>query len=77
MQRTIISLQEQDNAWLAMQAKKLNITKTALIREALAEYRKHHSKENANSLLGMLAQTQGIAQFKDGLDYQNELRDEW
>lgn len=77
MHRTIVSLLDRDNLWVTAQAKKQKISKTELIRRAVSEYRKKHSKLSQTNLEDSLSKTSGMTQFEDGVEYQEQLRSQW
>lgn len=77
MQRTVISISDQDNKWLDQQAKLRKISKTELVRQAIKSYKSLQGVDQALSFAALLEKTSGILKVKDGLEYQQTLRDEW
>jgi hypothetical protein len=75
MVRTIISLDEDDKAWLDARARALGVPMTALIRTAVRMLRSQPAGEPTTAEL--IDQTRGVWREGDGLDYQERLRDEW
>ena len=77
MQRTVISISEQDNQWLNRQAKLQKVAKTELVRQAIRSYKESQHVGQELSLASLLEKTSGILNIKDGLEYQKKLRNEW
>ncbi len=77
MQRTVISISDQDNKWLNQQAKLRKISKTELVRQAIKSYKSSQGVDQELSFAALLEKTSGILKVKDGLEYQQMLRDEW
>jgi hypothetical protein len=76
MVRTIISITEEDKAWLDRRAHQEGVTMTELVRRSIGLYRE--TAEPATSeFTAVLAQTVGLWQGVEGLTYQDELREEW
>jgi hypothetical protein len=75
MVRTIISLDEDDKAWLDEQARREGVPMTELIRRAVRLLRAAPAGEITTEEL--LEVTRGLWQHGDGLDHQERLRDEW
>jgi hypothetical protein len=76
MVRTVISLDEEDKAWLDRQAARRRVPMTRLIREAVRLLRRHEGASRP-STDDLLSRTQGIWRRGDGLRWQRRLRDEW
>lgn len=76
MVRTLISLEDDDKAWLDLKAAEEKVSRAELIRRAVRMYRKA-SEIQARSFRRVLAETSGIWKGEDGLAYQLRLRDEW
>lgn len=75
MIRTLISLDEQDKAWLDRRARETGQPMTALVRDAVALYRaQSRSTGDAGTLL---ERTRGLWKQGDGLAWQRTLRAEW
>ena len=70
--RTVISLKEDDKAWLDRRAKEEGTTMTELVRRAVALFRKTDPP-----FLALIEETRGIWTAGDGLSYQERLRGEW
>ena len=77
MQRTVISISDQDNKWLDQQAKLRKISKTELVRQAIKSYKLSQGVDQTLSFAALLEKTSGILKVKDGVEYQQTLRDEW
>ncbi len=77
MQRTIISISDQDNKWLNQQAKLRKISKTELVRRAIKSYQELQNVNQELNFAALLEKTSGLLKIKDGLEYQQMLRDEW
>ncbi|MEP7354648.1 MAG: CopG family transcriptional regulator [Acidobacteriota bacterium] len=73
MTRMILSLEEQDKAWLERQAKSLNVSMAEVVRVAVRRMRDAEDK----SMAEVLKATRGIWKNGDGLKYQQKLRSEW
>lgn len=76
MVRTVISLDEDDKAWLDARAKEEGVPMTELIRRAVRLLRQRGASE-ADVTEALLDRTRGIARLGDGLEVQRRLRDEW
>ena len=76
MIRTVISLKEDDKAWLDRRAKEEGTTMTELVRRAVALLRGQFRKTDP-SLEALIEETKGIWTAGDGLSYQERLRGEW
>jgi hypothetical protein len=76
MVRTVISLNEEDKAWLDRRAEEEGISMTELVRRAVALLRTHVHKTDP-PLDTLLEETKGIWAAGDGLRYQERLREEW
>lgn len=77
MVRTVISLDPELKAWLDKKAKESGKPMTAVVREALAEYRADQTARSRPSRPELLERTRGIWKQGDGLAWQRKLRDEW
>ncbi len=76
MIRTIVSIEEEDKAWLDVKAVEEKVSRAELIRRAVRFYRKA-SETQARSFRRLLEESSGIWKGEDGLAYQLRLRDEW
>ncbi|MEC4895861.1 MAG: hypothetical protein SAL07_22705 [Oscillatoria sp. PMC 1051.18] len=76
MIRTVISFEPDDKSWLDKKAKEQQTTLAALVRQAVKQMRQQDEAESP-SFETLLETTRGIWQGKDGLDYQQAIRDEW
>ena len=76
MVRTLISLNNQDKAWLDRQTEKTGKPMTALVRDAVALYRAQQSKPMTDGGTP-LERTRGLWKHGDGLEWQRKLRAEW
>jgi hypothetical protein len=77
MQRTIISLEPEERAWLARRAKVEHVPQTEVVRRALKLYRQNAGIREPQSFEELARLTSGIRQGEDGLVAQQCLRDEW
>ncbi|MEQ1663225.1 MAG: hypothetical protein ABL877_11075 [Thiobacillus sp.] len=75
MSRTLINLDEQSKAWLAARAKSERVSMNEIVRRAVDRFRA--DTERTQALTQGLQHTAGIWKHGDGLDWQNQLRDEW
>jgi len=76
MVRTVISLKEDDKAWLDRRAEEEGTTMTALVRRAVALLRSQIRKTDP-PLEALIEETRGIWTAGDGLSYQERIRGEW
>ncbi len=76
MVRTVISLNEDDKAWLDRRAEEEGTTMTELVRRAVSLLRSQIRKTDP-PLETLLEDTKGIWVEGDGLNYQERLRGEW
>jgi hypothetical protein len=76
MVRTIISLDEDDKAWLDRRAKEEGTTMTELVRRAVLLLR-NQVRQTDPPLEALIEETKGIWTEGDGLNYQERLRGEW
>jgi hypothetical protein len=77
MQRTIISLDPEDRAWLSRRAQVEHVPQTEVVRRALRLYRQNAEICGSQSFEELARITSGIRQGEDGLIAQQRLRDEW
>lgn len=75
MVRTIVSLQEEDKAWLERRAREEGVSMAEMVRRAVRQMRV--SGAEAPSTADLLASTAGMRRGEDGLVVQRRLRDEW
>jgi hypothetical protein len=75
MARTLISLDDRAKAWLASEAKARRIPMAEIVRQAIDRLRAE--QERTDALLDGIRRTSGIWMQGDGLDWQQQLRDEW
>lgn len=73
MTRMILSLEEQDKAWLEKQASTRGVSMAEVVRVAIRSQR----KKEEEPLADLLAGTRGIWRNGDGLRYQRRIRSEW
>ena len=73
MTRTVVALDNDIKKWIDAKAARDGVPMTELVRRALQQYREH--EEQSVELL--LSETSGIWTSGDGLQYQQNLRDEW
>jgi hypothetical protein len=76
MKRTLISLEDQDKAWLDETAAREGTATTELVRRAVKLLRERQALEQ-QPLSEILRRTRGLWRAADGLDYQRKIRDEW
>ena len=76
MIRTIISLSEEDKAWLDRRAHEEGLTMTELVRRSVRLYREATDPADSE-FTAVLGETQGMWKNVDGIQYQRRLRDDW
>jgi hypothetical protein len=69
----ILSLEDQDKAWLERKAREEGVSMAEVVRQAVR--RMQHAEEE--SLDQVLAATRGLWHKGDGLRYQRAVRREW
>lgn len=77
MPRTVVNIEAADKHWLDEEARRRRVPMTRLVGEAVSEYRMRQELRDRPSLDGLLADTSGIWNQGDGLDWQQRLRGEW
>ena len=77
MPRTIISLSDEDKAWLDRQAKEERVPMTEIVRRAVRDYRSGREGGDRLALEELLERTRDCWTGGDGLGYQKAVRDEW
>jgi len=78
MVRTLVSLQENDKAWLDKKAKAKGVPMTALVQEAVRLYRRTEAERSAKpSFDELLERVSGTWKHGDGLAWQRKIRGEW
>ena len=77
MPRTIVSLDEENKAWLDQQAAVRRVPMTELVRQAVREFRIREQSKSKPALQEVLKRTAGIWRGGDGLAYQERIRREW
>ena len=78
MARTIVNINSDDKRWLDQEAKRRRVPMTRLVGEAVSEYRTRQECQSRPDLESLLADTCGLwQQGRDGLEWQDRLRDEW
>jgi predicted transcriptional regulator len=70
--RILVDLPDTHIHTLAALCERVNRSRAALIREAIAEYLHHHAATTAEATFGLWG-----AEAMDGLAYQEKVRDEW
>ena len=75
--RTLITLDDEQKAWLERQAALRRVSMASLIRQAVSEFRMRELRGSAGPFQEVLRQTAGIWQPGDGLEYQERIRKEW
>jgi hypothetical protein len=73
MNRTIISLENDDKQWLDEESQRSGLPKSAIVRLSIRYMRMDREKSFEN----LLKQTSGTWKEGDGLTYQERLRSEW
>ena len=76
MKRTVISIPDEDKAWLDAAASRAGEPATELVRRAVKLLREREPLEQ-QPLAELLRRTRGIWRGSDGLEHQRRLRDEW
>ncbi len=76
VKRTLISLEDQDKAWLDEAAAREGTAATELVRRAVKLLRERQALEQ-QPFSEILRRTRGLWRGADGLDYQTRIRDEW
>ena len=76
MVKTLISIPEDDKAWLDSYSHATHSSVAAVVRTAIKHYRSATGAREGDSVL---QRTAGLWQDRtqDGLDYVTQLRDEW
>ena len=75
--RTVISMDDEQKAWLDQQVALRRVSMAALIRQAVSEFQRREQRGAAVSFQEVLKQTADIWQGGDGLGYQERIRQEW
>ncbi|RQD75531.1 hypothetical protein [Desulfonatronospira sp. MSAO_Bac3] len=73
-QRTIITLPDEDRAWLESYSRTYGISMAEGVRRALRMLREDREKDVYRALV---EQTRGTWKQGDGLEYQQRMRAEW
>jgi hypothetical protein len=76
MDRTLVSLDPDDKAWLMRKAKRERTAMAELVRRAIRQYRLQSPAEGAE-FERVLSETAGLWRAGDGLAYQQRLRRDW
>ncbi|QQR91195.1 MAG: ribbon-helix-helix protein, CopG family [Myxococcales bacterium] len=74
--RAIVSLEEEDKAWLDRESARRGVSMAELIRIALRTLRRKPTLDKP-SFEKQLMSTKGLWTKGDGLAYQQSIRDEW
>lgn len=78
MVRTLISLPEDDKAWLEERARQDGVSMAEVVRRAIERFRcEPHDRASRPTVEELLARTAGIRRGEDGLTTQKRLRREW
>ncbi len=72
--RTLIDLPDEDIAWLDQLALGTGRSRAALVREAVARFRRDRAGDSLDRAFGAWT---GRADIGDGVAYQDRLRREW
>jgi hypothetical protein len=76
MIRTIISMSDEEKAWLDRRAREEGVSMTELVRKSIALY--HEIADPAEcEFAATLSDTEGLWAGVDALAYQRALREEW
>jgi hypothetical protein len=76
MIRTVISLTEDDKAWLDRRAREEGVTMTEVVRRSVGFYRSVCDPGDID-FLSLLRGTAGTWKNGDALEYQRRMRREW
>ena len=76
MVRALVSLPEEDKAWLDRKAKQRHTAFAALVREAVDQYR-HREEEKPDRFEELQQAVRGIWKHGDSVKYVRKLRAEW
>jgi hypothetical protein len=76
MVRTVISLTDDDKAWLDRRAREEGMTMTEVVRRSVRFYRSVCDPDDAD-FLTLLDRTAGTWGQGDALEYQRRVRAEW
>ena len=76
MIRTIVSLSEEDKAWLDAEAGREGVAMAEIVRRAVRHLRRADSAAEP-SFDDLLEELSGTWTAGDALDWQRKLRDEW
>lgn len=76
MIRTIISITDEEKAWLDRRAREEGVTMTELVRRSIALYREIADPADSE-FAATLSDTEGIWAGIDALAYQQSMREEW
>lgn len=76
MERTVISLSEEDKEWLKRRAAEEDIPMAEVVRRALHLLQELEQREDPPTEQ-LLERTKGLRDGEDGLEVQRRLRDEW
>lgn len=74
--RTVISLTEDDKAWLDRRAREEGVTMTEIVRRSVRFYRSVCDPKDAG-FSSLLERTAGTWKQGDALGYQRQVRAEW
>lgn len=74
MMRVLIDLTDEQIADLAKLCDSAQLSRAAVVRQAVSAYLVEHKQENQQEAFGLW---QTHPTLVDGLSYQNTLRDEW
>lgn len=76
MIRTVISVTEDDKAWLDRTALRRGVPMTEIVRDAIRRLRAASGMDSPE-LADLLARTRGLWSGPDGLAWQERMRDDW
>ena len=72
--RTIITLSEEDKAWLQAYGRAYNLSVAEAVRRGISKLKE---SEESNTYRALVEATKGIWKKGDGLRYQTKIRLEW
>ena len=73
-QRTIITISDDDKAWLETYSRLRKISMAEAIRRSISYLKTREAEDTYKTLVD---KTRGIWQKGDGLEYQKQMRSEW
>jgi hypothetical protein len=77
MVRTLVTLDDDDKAWLDTRARETGVSMAQVVREAVRQYRAGLPESRSDKRRRLLEQLKGTWRNGDGLAWQRERRAEW